>query len=216
MSSEADVCNTALSIIGSRAVIAALDPPDGTMESRLCRIFYAPARRAALALGSWSFARKRVALAAVAAVGESWAYAYTKPSDCLKPLFIPTVGPYHNVFHEAWVRDHQGTYSPSREATADYIVEGQTILTNEPEAVLVYMVDVPEVPRWSPPFFDVVALMLAARLAGPIIKGAAGGQVAESLSKQAAQRAAEAEASDANASQEPSWNFIPSSVQARA
>lgn len=60
MKSSVDICNNALSYVGSEPIMT-LD--DESKESRLCRQFYDSCRHALLRVAPWSFALKRAALA---------------------------------------------------------------------------------------------------------------------------------------------------------
>ncbi len=62
MSSVVDICNRALSKAHVSARIGSLDAK--TTEARQCKLHYATCRDDALSLHPWSFARKRIEIAA--------------------------------------------------------------------------------------------------------------------------------------------------------
>lgn len=75
MKSSVDICNTALSYVGSEPIMT-LD--DESKESRLCRQFYDSCRHALLRTAPWSFALRRAVLAR-----ELQTNNFKLPTDCL-------------------------------------------------------------------------------------------------------------------------------------
>lgn len=65
MSSQVDICNRALSVIGTRSTIASMT--EGTDEADACTIHFEGACKALLRLAPWSFARATVQGALIAA-----------------------------------------------------------------------------------------------------------------------------------------------------
>lgn len=217
MPSEVDFCNMALSHVGSDAVVAAIDPPDGSVEAGHCARFYPIARAELIEQHAWGFARRRVALAAVTNPSTVWAFAYALPSPCLKPLrvlnsntlslsgFFPPISPFVTA-SELAVFDERGS--------ADYDIENGVLLTNEEDAVLLYLVDVIDTSRWPPGFGVSFSYLLASFLAGPIIKGRDGAETAKTLRQVAMNARGAASALDANSASEPA-NAMPDSIRAR-
>jgi hypothetical protein len=162
----------ALSHIGSEARVSSISPPDGSVEAGHCAMFYDLARTELLEPGNWAFSLKRATLAEVTNPSAAWAYAYAKPSNCLRALRIlrPSIAAAvltRNLAFEPHTDDRGG---------AAFDVEGDVILTNEPDAVL------------------------ASYLAGPIIKGNEGVRVGDAMRQRAMTLADIAATASANAS----------------
>ncbi len=196
MANAVDICNIALSHLGSDAVVTSISPPDGSVEAGRCAQFYPIARKVMLSVTNWSFATKRVALAEVTNPSSVWLYAYAQPADCLKPIHIFKLG-------------------AEEEDTADFEIEDGVILTNEAEAVLKYTRDVTDTTKYSSPFVSALSWMLSSYLAGPIIKGAAGANASTSLLERAMVEARAAGANDANRSDVKTDDFVPQSLGVR-
>lgn len=173
MSSEVDIVNLALSHLGDEAGVTDISPPDGTTQAAHGARFYPIARGVLLEMFPWTFATTRVALAEIANPAEDdWSYAYRLPADCLRPLasLYPGVSPR----------------ALSNESDADsfpYIVEssedgGLVLLTNLETARLRYIRLVTDTGKYTPIFTAALSRLLAAYLAGPVIKGVEGMKVA--------------------------------------
>lgn len=201
MASPVDICNLALSHLGARAQITSISPPDNSVEAGLCARFYPMARKEALESAKWSWSKRRVALAAVANPSTVWLYAYALPSDCLTPMRILQAA----FTSAAWgmpsapvTFDDIAVFNEA--GTAQFEIEGQTLLTNEPEAVLLYTRDVVDPTQYSASFTTFLSYLLAAYLSGPILKGDVGAKTAGTWRQIAAQTKGEAAAHDANSS----------------
>ena len=83
---------------------------------------------------------------------------------------------------------------------APFDIEGEVILTNEPEAVLVYTRDVIDTNKFPASFASALSYLLASYLAGPVIKGAEGLRVGDAMRQRAMAFADMAAAASANAS----------------
>lgn len=198
MASEVQICNLGLAHLGNRARVASISPVDGSAESDYCASFFALARNEVLAMHDWAFARKRVELALVTGPEtDVWEYAYSLPSDCLKPRRILT-----------------GTSTAYELDSEPFEIEGTTLLTNKENAVLVYTRPITTAGSFSPAFVNAMGFLMAAYLAGPILKGSAGTKAALEFRKMAAQAVAAAAADDANSVKVP-LDFTPSNLAAR-
>lgn len=209
MASVVQICNMALSHIGSEARVSSIDPPDGSVEAGHCATFYDLARTEMIEPGSWRFTLKRVALAEVTNASDTWAYAYALPSDCLRALRILRLGSTLTVFTQ-----DDTEYSPNDNDSADYLIEGDVLFSNEPDAVLLYVRDVTDTTKFSASFTSALSFMLASYLAGPIVKGNEGSKLGDAMRTRALGIADLAAAASANASSS-TQSFQPSSVQAR-
>ena len=148
MASEVDICNLALANIGAEANVAAIDPPDGTIEAYHCARFYPIARNAMLEAFPWSFATVRKALTENAETSEQWEYVYTLPNPCLRPLAV------------LWPD------SPDDSEPQPYTLETNTdgdllLLTNVEDAVLKYTTLVTDSSRFTPTFVVALSWLVA-------------------------------------------------------
>ena len=146
------ICNIALGMMGNSSSIESLD--ERSHQAQQMRRFYNPGRRAALEMHDWSFARKRQALAehSVEPPDGVWGYRYQSPQDMLvaRRLWVP-----HWVDKEPY--------------EIEVVEDMRTILTNLPEAVLIYTYDCEAVTLW-PSSFDLVVARHIAKLASPTLE----------------------------------------------
>lgn len=217
MASIVDICNMALGHIGARQQINSIAPPDGSVEAAYCARFYPPARVEALESFNWAFAKRRAALASPANVSDKWLYAYSLPSDCVKARRVLQLNySTGTIFQDADTDPIWATYEQrfDERGSADFEIEGQVLFTNEPDAVLLYTVDVTDPTKFTPRFVSALSMYLAAYLCGPIIKGLDGAKAAAQWRQAAAAFLDKAAASEANASSERN-DHIPQHIRAR-
>ena len=195
MASVVQICNMALSHIGSEAGVSAISPPDGSVEADLCATFYDQSRAELIESGTWSFTLKRAALPATTGTSDNWAYTYTKPSDCLRAVRILKASSALTVF----TQDEYQLHADDRDS-AQFDVEGAVIYSNEPDAVLVYVQDITDTTKFPPAFTSALSFLLAGYLAGPIIKGHDGAKLADAMRQRAMTAAQMSNTIDANAS----------------
>ena len=210
MASVQDICNTALSHIGSDAIISSISPPDGSVEAGHCARFYPLARQTMIEMIQPSFARTRVALAEVTNDSTVWAYAYARPSACIKPLRILTLGAGVTVFTQDEV-----VLNADEASSATFDIEADVIYTNEPEAVLVYLRDVTDSSKFTPMMVIGMSYLLASFLAGPIVKGDSGASAGQKLYKLAEVWLTTAATSNANSSHTVQGNQVPALLSRR-
>jgi hypothetical protein len=209
MSSEVDICNVGLSHIGARAQIASISPIDGSVESGYCARFYPIARKEMIEAGNFSFTKARVELSEVTNPSTIWQYAYALPADCIKALrvlelqYVSAAGPIWPL--GAYVSDGDWRRIDdlfSERGSAAFEIEAGVLLTNEPEAVLLYKRDVTDTTKFTPLFVSSMGMLMASYLAGPIIKGLDGAKVGGAWRDAAYGMAAKAIAADGNAANE--------------
>jgi len=195
MASEVDICNLGLARLGDPATVASINPPEGSAQAGHCKRWYPITRDLLLEAHPWGFATQRVSLADLGSAWPSWAYAYELPSDCIKAwavlpedapsdygvslppesqTFVPTPADYMTG---------AAVYTPQ-----DFEIEtdssgNRLLYCNEPNAVLRYTRQVTDPTRFSPAFIDALGWLMASYLAGPLIKGDAGAQVAQTMYK---------------------------------
>ncbi len=211
MASVVNICNMALSHIGSDARVSSISPPDGSVEAGYCAAFYDMARTELIEPGNWRFALARAPLALLATnPSTAWAYAYALPSGCMSPKRIPRPDLGVTVFTQDTVR-----YSPNDDDSADFTVEGDVVYTNASDAVLIYVRDVTDTSKFTPSFTSALSYLLASYLAGPIIKGNEGLRIGDGMRERAMALADIAATASANASS-TSVHGTPSIVRVRA
>ena len=157
MPSEVDICNLGLSHFGQSASIAAIDPPDGSVEAEHAARFYPIARDEILELHPWPFAGKRATMATLTNDRSDWAYRYAIPTGCLKPRAVLPVG-----------------YGSSEDDGVAWEREGDSIYADEAGATLVYTERITDPTRFSPLFVATLGFRLASYMAGPILKDPTG------------------------------------------
>jgi hypothetical protein len=214
MASAVDICNTALAHLGSSNVISSINPPDGSKEAGDCKRFFPIARKELIERFVWPFASRRQALAIAVNPSTVWSYAYKLPSDCLRPVRVLT---QHAAKALLWQLDrgaitHAAAFDDS--LSADYEVEDGVLLTHEPDAVLLYLRDVVDTTRWSPMFVSALGYLMAAYLAGPVIRGAPGAKSAQAYRDLAMAQGAAAMATAAQGSSETT-HHLPQHLAAR-
>lgn len=216
MASEVDIANNALSILGSSTTIVSLDPPDGQAAAGYAVRHFAQARRLTIESGSWKFAKRRVVLTQVENPSSIWSFAYALPADCLKALRVIRLAASFNplvLYPYGWPATfEEDLYDES--AGADYEVENGVLLTHEPKATLIYLVDVTDTTKYTPAFVEAFSMMLASYLAGPVLRGNEGIQARGDLRKQAMMLVKAASALDGRSSSARQTE-IPASVRAR-
>ena len=225
MASVVDQCNVALSHVGSDAIVASIDPPDGSVEAGHCARFYPIALAELTEYHAWSFAKKRVQLTQVTNNSTVWAYAYQLPSDCVNPLrVLQALTLADNGYYPFYpttqyvTADMLATYT--ERGSADFDNEGGVIYTHEPDAVLIYTAQNNDVTQQSAGFRTAMGYLLASYLAGPLIKGDAGASASAKFRQVVFGRdghgglAAQAAATDSNSSSERAGH-TPLHLQAR-
>lgn len=171
MPSPVEICRLALSHIADPARITSIDPPDGSLQAQHCATFYPIARDECLEAYDWPFAVRRAELAqSLVAVPEAnWQYTYIVPAGYLRAIKV--VAP--DAREDAPSADFKIEMDTTEQ---DYV-----LLTNVPNAVLHYVYREEETGRYSPTFVSALSFLLAAYLAGPILKGKVGVTVAQSM-----------------------------------
>lgn len=223
MASDVDICNTALSYIGADAVVTSISPPDGSYEASQCARFYPIARRELIESGGYSFSLARAVLAEVDNVSTVWSYAYALPADAIGTLRVLQLAHLNELGLNFPIGSLSGYYFSyqlvddmfTERGSADFAVEGGVLYTNEPEAVLLYIRDIVDTTKFSSLFVSALGVLLAAYIAGPIIKGMEGAKIGLQYRQMAARMRGEAAASDANTGSERGGH-VAEHIRARA
>jgi len=146
--SKIQICNMALAHAGSRSKIESLD--EASTEAWQCKLWYDHARKTALAMFDWNFARKRKALSLADEDAPSgiWTYRYSYPADCVQAREIQNVVSVISDAHPFEI-----------EMESDG--ETKTILTDIEDAILIYTFDQTNPNTFSTFFVDLLAWVLA-------------------------------------------------------
>lgn len=91
MASEINICNRALSEIGTRSSISAFD--DGTAEGYNCGLWYDDLRKRLLRCAPWGFARRQLTLTQTGQFTDlsspyPFLFSYAYPADCIKLRYL--------------------------------------------------------------------------------------------------------------------------------
>lgn len=160
---EANVANVALVRVGHTKLLEDLDGTDVT--SKTCKALLAHTRDMLLQARPWPFATLRAPLGVLAddeddlEARSGWAFTYSLPADCIVPRFI-------------W----GGTDAPTKGQEIPFRIESsrdlksRVLLSNYPDAELVYTARITEPPRWDPLFAEALAMKLASDLAFGLAK----------------------------------------------
>ncbi|MFJ1253423.1 hypothetical protein [Cupriavidus sp. CuC1] len=204
MASEVDIANLALGHLGDNAVVASLNPPDGSAQADHCARFYPIARDSLLEMHNWGFATKRIKLALLSSAWPEWTYAYAQPNDALNLLAVlpPDATDDYNMvpgYQTNNVPVTLGTGYVPQPYSAEADDSGNNIIyTDQVSAVLRYTARVTDVTKFPPLFIMALAWHLASMLAGPIIKGDAGAAEAKRCAAMMQAWLSKAVESDAN------------------
>jgi len=213
--SRLDICNQAVGEIAAHP-IASVD--ETSLEARECRRFY-PQVISEMLEGphDWSFANRRVALAAVATNDREaeWSYAYALPADMASPIgIVPNLAALGFALPtllegQSYASIVQGF--PAQYAVA-YVIENGVLYTGAADASLEYVInDVSEVvlPKLVS---RAIILDLASRLAMPVKKDR---ELKQGLEARAALAWERAMADDLNRSPRGRADYIPEAILAR-
>lgn len=201
MTTEVQIANLALSHIGHKATVAAIDGSEQSREAELCAQFYDLARDTVLERHTWNFTMRRIVATEVDEDIEGWEYVYAKPADTLRIIAVLPEGfddDYADVFsmvpnaYDEPMPAQAGRYVPSPFVMETLDDGTEVILTDVENARIRYQVRVTDTAKFTAAFTMAVSRMLASFIAGPLIKGDAG--IAES---KAQRQVAEAEIMEA-------------------
>ena len=174
---ESDICNQALGLIGQKEQIASLSEP--STASRMCKVFYAPARDAVLERFPWPFASKHTFLALLPASRTGWANMYALPADCIAARFVSNgqrpgaTLPFTAVVAldvTLWNNPPQVAVGPPIPFTVEASDDGngQVLLTDQPGAELIYTTRITTPGAFPALFVRALRYLLAADLAACI------------------------------------------------
>lgn len=198
MAADVDICNLSLAMLGDVASITSIDPPDGSAQSSHCSRFYPIARNALLEMHSWGFATIRTKLALLAInpstdpldpSRSTWRYAYVAPSGTTTILEIYdaastddlSVGVQMANTIPGSFNSGLGNYVPQPFITETNENGDTVIYSNLENASIRYTLIVDDTTKFPALFIEALSMLLAAHLAGPLIKGKEGRATANQL-----------------------------------
>ncbi len=191
---DVDICNRALSRLGTRATISALD--ENSTEARTVSIWYAATRDVLLRSHDWNFARRRVILAEQGTAPTGWTYRYALPTDCVRLLRLASATlPVGSVRFEV-----------AGDSTSRFL------LCDEPAAEAVYTARVDDPNLYDAGFASALVDQLAAHIAYPITQKT---EVAVRLAQMARVALADAMAADVNEAEGAVGDRVPDWIAAR-
>jgi len=192
MTSEVNICNQALTDIGTRSTIASLT--EDSQEAQACSLVYSTVRDQVLGMAFWNFARKTATLSELKSApgtptnptasgnvwssdwpAPPWLYEYAYPSDCIQMRFIcpqfntgvdgvPIFGPSVMTSLPAFI----GTavrFAVATDEVGSPAAQTNVILTNQYQAIGVYTVRITNTNLFSSQFVTALSAALAAKLA---------------------------------------------------
>lgn len=156
MTSKAAIWNMALGHINADANI---NDPDADLgkEATTCRLFYDPVRRATLREHLWNFATERVFLEDMGANPSDWAKRYRVPDRMIRAWEIAKA----SRIAAKIPFEISGSRGPGGE-------DIKVLLTDHPQAELIYIKDVTNTELFDPGFVTVLSHRLASYLAMPL------------------------------------------------
>lgn len=193
--SDVDICNRALSRLGTRATISALD--ENSTEARTASIWYGATRDTLLRAHDWNFARRRVVLAEQGAAPTGWAFRYVLPTDCVRLLRLASAVPHID--------------SPRFEVAGD--ATSRFVLCDEPAAEAIYTARVNDPNLYDAGFASALVDQLAAHIAYPITQKT---DMAVRLAQMARATLADAMAADVNEAESANDDRLPDWIAARS
>lgn len=171
MATVVDINNIALSMLGDRATLTSIDPPEGSAQADHCARFYPIARDEALEAFDWTFARRIELATATTSPHPGWMYAYYVPNNCLRvrgltrDTGIAMVDPQDDIHYELM------TDSIGREI----------VVANEEDLYVVFTAVISDPAKFSSGFCAALEHLLASKLAGPVLKGRTGAQASKEM-----------------------------------
>lgn len=158
MSSAAEICNRALSHLGSTKLISNLDT-DRSAEGLACRQWFVPSRDEVLRDFAHPFTTNIAALGLVAtSPNNEWDYSYRYPSDCM--MFRKIQSGVRNDRRETRV-----SYKIGRDST------GKLIFTDEASAIGEYTFKETDISKWPIDLQNALSFLLATYIAPRVTAG---------------------------------------------
>jgi hypothetical protein len=145
--SAVEICNLALGHLGEGRIVQL---EEDSAAARACQLHYGLTRDAVLRAHRWNFAQARSTLPRLEeAPAFGWAHAYQLPADCLRV----------RAFNDG---------EAGEVISAEFVIEGRTLLTDAEEARIVYTQRVTDEAKFDALFVEALGLALAVKLSETI------------------------------------------------
>ena len=164
-----DICNRALDLIGHTKRITSIGTPFESAEAEACAQHYESCRTELLESHQWNFATVKRELVALAESDDpAFQFAYQMPDEVLEVLAVQ----HAEATADGFEADRAVPQDFKIHADENDVVR---IYSDLDDAWCRYTKYVTNPNLFSPQFLNALTWLLASRLAGPIIKGAEGG-----------------------------------------
>ncbi len=152
MSTDVEICNEALALVGANRITALADD---TAEGGACTTFYETTKDSTLEDYPWRFARKRISLAKASTTPEyGFAQEYDLPADFLYLYEIDGLG----IVVDAFLPE-------SNSGNNDWQIEGKKLLYSGGDEIKITYVHKADEGLFTPSFHKCLAANLAVELA---------------------------------------------------
>lgn len=189
--SVVQICNLALSHIGMNLINLLTEP---TKEAQRCNLYYPIVRDFVLEDHPWGFASRKVDLALISKKPVGFDYAYQYPTDCLLAREI-----YQEI---------PGLKPIDFEVISQENLSIKMIITNQPDAVLIYTAKITDTNMFNPVFVNALTWLLASYLNKALTAKKSVGLEAYKIYESIRGRAELADATESSSSEEYSNTFI--------
>lgn len=165
--------------------MSSINPPEGSAQAEHCQRFYPIARDLTLEAHEWGFATKRANLALLSDTPPpGFMCVYQLPSDCRNVVNL--INPNDPTFYPLDERRGHWQDDSYNMPPVPYELETRSdgtavIYTNLQSAMLRYVASITDTTKFSTQFVDSVGWLLAAYLAGPVIKGTDGATMGRAM-----------------------------------
>ena len=183
------ICNRALFAAGSRSQISSLN--EGSTQANVLALLYQPTFEQLARAAYWNCLRAQATLSLIAAAAGTpenpqgttlpippspWLYSYLLPSDSLQARYLLPTFPSQATGGLGGAFVSAATAVPGRGQIPFHVAYGtdasgnplQIILTNQPQAQLVYTVNQPNPSIWDASFAEAMVSSLAAFVILPL------------------------------------------------
>ncbi len=152
--STTKICNMSLAKIGSKRINDFGDTSESSMQAIHCRTHYEQTRDSLIRSHWWRFARDRAVLVQdTTDPAFEWDNQFILPNDFIR---------FRSIDEETGVSSRYRRHA----------IEGQRFLTNYSTVNLLYIKKVTDPTEFDPLFVEVLVLLLARKLVGPLAGGA--------------------------------------------
>lgn len=225
MATDVEIANLALAHLGETGTVANLNPPNGSAQAVHCARFYPIARDALLAAYPWGFSTRRTTPAQLTPEASSYAYAYQFPTNAVCIFAVQPPNASNDTISQ-WnesvltspipeLANVAGAVRIPQNFTVETLASGQKVIyTNVKDAVVRYGVRIIDTSKFDPLFVNALGRLLAAYVAGPLIKGRAGREESKFQYQMFRQEVGIAEVQDAQQTAQR-VNHVPSWVAGR-